>query len=80
MQDIVRCYVDILYLKATLRVPQRAVTGPSEPIASGPPSSPPRHGIVEALRIPAAWLRGHFDRHAAAAALAGKRSLRRIGG
>lgn len=89
MRDVVRCHVDLLYLKGTLRLPPEPVAEiPEHLLERMPrpgPSDEPVPGRVPSLVARAAGtllalLRRHLDRHATDAALAGRRSLRRIGG
>lgn len=85
MRDVVQCYVDTLYLKGMLRPPPEPVENVSEQLLERqprpmPPGAAEPHGIRAAMRRPLALLRRHLDLNATSAVLAGKRSLRRIGG
>lgn len=85
MDDIIRCYADVMYLKTTLHLPPQPVDGPSEQLVESTPQPAPHgnvapHGILSTARRLLALARRHMDRQATAAPLAGKRSFRRIGG
>lgn len=75
MDDIIRCYADVLYLKTTAQLPP-------QPIAHDP--EPERHsrfrGPLRVAKHIVGALARHLDRTGTASALSGKRSFRRIGG
>ncbi len=85
MRDVIQCHADLLYLKGTLRLPPEPITEASEQLLErmprpAPPADPVPSRLARWACVLTDLLRRHLDRHAPAAALAGRRSLRRIGG
>lgn len=85
MDDLIRCYADVFYLKTTLHLPPQPVDpdpcGEKDPTAAA--AEPAQRTLPAPLRLGRWIVRGlrlWVERSAAAGPLAGKRGLRRIGG
>lgn len=84
MDDIIRCYAEVMYLKTTLHLPPQPLDpdpGGEKDLPAAPPPAPWTPPALQRFwRRIAAGLRRHLERSAIAAPLAGKQSFRRIGG
>ena len=75
MDDIIRCYAEVMYLKTTLHLPPQPVAGPSEQLLESAPRPAPRGNAVprrllSAARRLLARARRHMEvRHMACAVL-----------
>jgi hypothetical protein len=88
MDDLIRCYADIFYLKTTLHLPPQPVDlDPYGELGLPAPTPTPRRTLERTLSallrlggLVAKGLRRQLERTATAAPLAGKRNFRRLGG